>query len=37
MEDMKSSEEVLEAMDPSDTPGTRASVDRAEVKIEADA
>ena len=29
--------EVLEAMDASDTPGTRASVDSCEVKIEAEA
>jgi hypothetical protein len=36
-EDMKKSSEVLEAMDPSETPGTRASVDICEVKAEADA
>ena len=36
-EDMKKSSEVLEAMDPSETPGTRASVDICEVKVEADA
>jgi hypothetical protein len=33
-EDMKKGAEVLEAMDPSDTPGTRASVDQCEVKVE---
>ena len=31
---MKKGAEVLEAMDASDTPGTRASVDQCEVKIE---
>jgi hypothetical protein len=36
-EDMRKSAEVLEAMDPSETPGTRASVDVCEVKAEADA
>jgi hypothetical protein len=36
-EDMKKSAEVLEAMDASDTPGARASVDVCEVKIERDA
>ena len=36
-EDMRKSSEVLEAMDSSDTPGTRASVDMCEVKVEADA
>jgi hypothetical protein len=36
-EDMTKSSEVLEAMDPSETPGTRASVDICEVKVEADA
>ena len=34
MDDLKTGEEVLGAMDPSETPGTRASVDRCEVKIE---
>jgi hypothetical protein len=34
MEDLRSSEAVLEAMDPADTPGTRASVDRCEIKLE---
>jgi hypothetical protein len=33
-EDMKKGAEVLQAMDPSDTPGTRASIDQCEVKIE---
>jgi hypothetical protein len=33
-EDMKTGAQVLEAMDPSDTPGTRASIDQCEVKIE---
>jgi hypothetical protein len=36
-EDMRKSAEVLEAMDPADTPGTRASVDVCEVKVEAEA
>jgi hypothetical protein len=30
-EDMEASEAVLQGMDPADTPGTRASVDRCEV------
>jgi hypothetical protein len=33
-EAMQKGAEVLQAMDPSDTPGTRASVDQCEVKIE---
>jgi hypothetical protein len=33
-EDMRTGAEVLERMDPSDTPGTRASVDACEVVIE---
>ncbi len=33
-EDMRKGAEVLEAMDPGDTPGTRASVDNCEVKLE---
>jgi hypothetical protein len=37
MDDLKSSEEALEAMDPEQTPGTRASVDRCEVVAELDA
>ena len=36
-EDMRTGAEVLEAMDPADTPGTRATVDMCEVKAEADA
>jgi hypothetical protein len=36
-EDMRTSEQALEAMDPGDTPGTRASVDRCTVAAEADA
>ena len=34
---MRDADEIFESMDASDTPGTRASVDRAEVKAEADA
>ncbi len=37
LEDMKTGEEVLGAMDPADTPGTRASVDRCEIKMERNA
>jgi hypothetical protein len=33
-EDMRVGEQVFGAMDPSETPGTRASVDRCEVKLE---
>lgn len=33
-DDMAEAEAALEAMDPSDTPGTRASIDRCEVKAE---
>lgn len=33
-EDMAAAEGPLEAMDPGDTPGTRASIDRCEVKAE---
>jgi hypothetical protein len=33
-EDMRSADEALNAMDPGDTPGTRASVDQGEVKFE---
>lgn len=36
-EKMRAADEVLEAMDASETPGTRASVDQGEVKVEADA
>ena len=31
---MRDADAVFEAMDTSDTPGTRASIDRCEVKIE---
>ncbi len=33
-DDMAAAEAALEGMDPADTPGTRASVDRCEVKAE---
>ena len=33
-EDMSTGAEVLSAMDPSETPGTRASIDMCELKIE---
>ena len=33
-EDMANSEAALDGMDPSETPGTRASVDRCELKVE---
>lgn len=33
-EDMQAGDEALSAMDPSETPGTRASVDRCEIKLE---
>jgi hypothetical protein len=36
-EKMRSSEAALEGMDPADTPGTRASIDRGEVVAEANA
>ena len=36
-EDMKKGGETLDAMDTSETPGTRASVDLCEVKVEMDA
>ena len=36
-EDMQTSEQALEAMDPEQTPGTRASVDRCTVAAEVDA
>ena len=36
-EDMKAGAEVLSAMDSSETPGTRASVDMCEVKVEMNA
>jgi hypothetical protein len=33
-DDMAAAEAALEAMDPADTPGTRASIDRCEIKAE---
>jgi hypothetical protein len=36
-EDMRKGGETLDRMDSSETPGTRASVDLCEVKIEMDA
>jgi hypothetical protein len=33
-DDMAASEGPLDAMDPADTPGTRASIDRCEIKAE---
>lgn len=33
-QDMKDSEAALDAMDPSETPGTRATIDRGEIKFE---
>ncbi len=33
-EDMEAGDKVFAAMDPSDTPGTRTSVDRCEIKLE---
>jgi hypothetical protein len=33
-EDMRAGEEVLDAMDASETPGTRASVDKGELKLD---
>ena len=33
-EDMRDSEAAFDAMDPSETPGTRASIDRGEVKLD---
>jgi hypothetical protein len=33
-EDLEAGERVLGAMDPSETPGTRASVDKCELKVE---
>lgn len=35
-EDMEAGAKVLEAMDAADTPGTRASVDACELKVEVD-
>ena len=36
-DDLKTGSEILDKMDTGDTPGTRASVDLCEVKIERDA
>ena len=33
-EDLRTGEEVFDAMDPGETPGTRASVDRCELKLD---
>ena len=33
-DDMAAAEKALDSMDPGDTPGTRASVDRCEIKAE---
>ena len=33
-DDMAAAEGALDAMDPGDTPGTRASIDRCEVKVQ---
>ena len=33
-DDMRSSEQAFDSMDASDTPGTRASVDRCELKLD---
>jgi hypothetical protein len=33
-EDMRTGEQTFNAMDPSETPGTRTSVDRCEIKLE---
>ena len=35
-EDLRAGEVVFSAMDSSDTPGTRVSVDRCELKLERD-
>ena len=35
-DDMAAAEAAFDAMDPGDTPGTRASVDRGEIKAELD-
>jgi len=36
-QDMEAAAKVMSAMDPSETPGTRASVDACELKLELDA
>jgi hypothetical protein len=33
-DDMRTSEQVLDAMDASETPGTRSTIDRGEVRLE---
>jgi hypothetical protein len=33
-DDMAAAEGLLDEMDPGDTPGTRASIDRCEIKVE---
>jgi len=33
-DDMRDSEAAFDAMDPSETPGTRASIDRGELKLD---
>jgi hypothetical protein len=33
-DDMAAAEDPLDTMDPADTPGTRASIDRCEIKAE---
>jgi hypothetical protein len=33
-EDMRAAEQAFDSMDPSETPGTRASVDRSELKLD---
>jgi hypothetical protein len=33
-DDMKASEAAFDAMDPSETPGARASIDRGELKLD---
>jgi hypothetical protein len=33
-DDMAAAESALDAMDPSETPGKRASIDRCEIKVE---
>ena len=33
-DNMAAAEDALDSMDPGDTPGTRASVDRCEIKVE---
>jgi hypothetical protein len=34
LEDMRKGDEVFDAMDSADTPGTRTSVDRCEMKVD---